>query len=75
MLWAIILQQANIPAAIMVSAGYGHAMGLIDIAGPGARFKWDGMQWLVAETTAAVSLGRIEQKVSDPTYWLGVIFQ
>jgi hypothetical protein len=75
MLWAIILEQANIPAAIMVSADYGHAMGLIDIPGPGARFKWDGMQWLVAETTASVSLGRIGQDKSDPAYWLGVIFQ
>ncbi|GHV77863.1 hypothetical protein AGMMS49942_26840 [Spirochaetia bacterium] len=75
LLWAIIMEQANIPAAIMVSADYSHAMGLIDIPGPGARFKWDGTQWLVAETTVAVSLGRIEQKVSDPTYWLGVIFQ
>ncbi|GHT89096.1 hypothetical protein FACS1894137_17880 [Spirochaetia bacterium] len=75
MLWAIVLEQANIPAALMVSADYGHAMGLIDIPGPGARFEWDGTRWLVAETTAAVNLGRIEQKMSDPTYWLGVIFQ
>jgi hypothetical protein len=75
MLWAIILEQANIPAAIMVSADYSHAMGLIDIPGTGARFEWEGARWLVAETTAAVSLGRIEQSMSDPRYWLGVIFQ
>jgi hypothetical protein len=75
LLWAIILDQANIPAAIMVSADYGHAMGLIDIPGPGARFEWDGARWLVAETTAAVSLGRIEQKMSDPAHWLGIMFQ
>jgi hypothetical protein len=75
LLWAIILEQANIPAAIMVSAGYGHAMGLADLEGAGARFEWGGTQWLVAETTAAVSLGRIGQQVSDPAYWLGVIFQ
>ncbi|GHV25317.1 hypothetical protein AGMMS4952_02780 [Spirochaetia bacterium] len=75
MLWAIIMEQANVPAAIMVSADYSHAMGLIDIPGPGARFELDGTRWLVAETTAAVNLGRIEQKMSDPTYWLGIIFQ
>ncbi|MFP3040393.1 hypothetical protein LQZ19_01105 [Treponema primitia] len=74
MLWAIIMEQANIPAAIMVSADYGHAMGLIDIPGVGARFEWEGKRWLVAETTAAVALGRIGQKVSDPTYWLGISF-
>jgi hypothetical protein len=33
MLWAIILEQAGIPAAIMVSAHYSHAMGLVDLAG------------------------------------------
>jgi hypothetical protein len=75
LLWAIILEQADIPAAIMVSADYGHAMGLVDIEGVGARFEWDGKKWLVAETTASVALGRIGQKVSDPTHWLGIIFQ
>jgi hypothetical protein len=74
MLWAVIINQANIPAAIMVSSDYGHAMGLVDIPGPGARFDWAGKRWLVAETTAAVSLGRIAQDMSDPAYWLGIIF-
>jgi hypothetical protein len=75
MLWAIILEQTNIPAAIMVSAGYGHAMGLADLEGAGARFDWEGRQWLVAETTAPVSLGLIGEKVSDPAQWLGIVFQ
>jgi hypothetical protein len=75
MLWAIILEQANVSAAIMVSAGYGHAMGLVDMEGTGARFDWAGKQWLVAETTARVSLGLIGEKVSDPAQWLGIIFQ
>jgi hypothetical protein len=75
MLWAIMLEQAGIPAAIMVSAHYGHAMGLADLAGAGARFDWAGRQWLVAETTAETPLGRIGQNVSDPAYWLGVVFQ
>jgi hypothetical protein len=74
MLWAIILEQANIDAAIMVSAHYGHAMGLVDLEGPGARFDWAGRQWLVAETTADEPLGRIARNTSDPAYWLGVVF-
>jgi hypothetical protein len=75
MLWAIILEQANVNAAIMVSASYGHAMGLVDMEGTGARFDWAGKQWLVAETTARVSLGLIGEKASDPGQWLGIIFQ
>ncbi|MDR2663353.1 MAG: hypothetical protein LBC31_10195, partial [Treponema sp.] len=38
MLWAIILEQSSIPAAIMVSRELSHAMGLADIPGQGARF-------------------------------------
>jgi hypothetical protein len=75
MLWAIILEQANIPAGIMVSADYGHAMGLADLEGTGARFEWADKRWLVAETTAPVSLGLIGEKVSDPAHWLGIVFQ
>jgi hypothetical protein len=74
MLWAIILEQANIPAALMVSAHYGHAMGLVDMAGAGARFDWAGRRWLVAETTAKTPLGTIGKNVSDPNYWLGIDF-
>lgn len=79
MLWAIILEQANIAAGIMVSREYGHAMGLADISGEGARFPMkDGngreLKWLVAETTAPVPLGRIGEGVSEIPKWLGMVF-
>ncbi|GHV95399.1 hypothetical protein AGMMS50293_17190 [Spirochaetia bacterium] len=75
MLWALILAQADIPAAIMVSREHNHAMGLADIAGTGARFEAKGIKWLVAETTAQVNIGLIGQDVSDIESWLGVIFE
>jgi hypothetical protein len=75
MLWALILAQADIPAAIMVSREHSHAMGLADIAGTGARFEAEGIKWLVAETTAKVDIGLIGQNVSDIESWLGVIFE
>jgi hypothetical protein len=75
LLWAIVLSQANIPAAMMVSREYSHAMGLADIAGPGARFEAEGKKWLVAETTAPVGMGLIGQDVSASEPWLGVIFE
>jgi hypothetical protein len=74
LLWAIILGHANIPAAIMVSREYGHAMGLADIDGPGARFEADGRKWLVAETTAPVAPGLIAADNADPAKWIGVTF-
>jgi hypothetical protein len=80
MLWAIILEQANISAAIMVSREYSHAMGLALIAGTGARFPMNDAEgvprrWLVAETTSAVQLGQIEKEVSQIDKWLGVLFE
>ena len=75
MLWAIILAHADIRAAMMVSRHYSHAMGLVDIAGDGARFESYGIKWLVAETTADVDLGLIAQDVSDPAHWIGIMFE
>ena len=75
MLWAIILRQANIPSAIMVSRTYSHAMGLADLPGAGARFEIEGQEYLVAETTAKVSIGLIGETVSEISEWLGIPFE
>jgi hypothetical protein len=75
MLWAVILKHACISSAIMVSRNYGHAMGLADVPGPGARFELKGQRLLVAETTADVSIGLIGEIVSEIDQWLGVLFE
>ncbi|WP_043923359.1 hypothetical protein [Leadbettera azotonutricia] len=72
MLWALIMNQANVPAGIMVSKEYSHAMGLADLPGPGAHFTVDKKQWLVAETTAKVSIGLIGEKMSAVEGWIGI---
>jgi hypothetical protein len=74
MLWALFLAQANIDAGIMVSRDYGHAMGLADLEGPGARFRLGDKDFLVAETTARVGLGLIGESVSETGKWLGIPF-
>jgi hypothetical protein len=74
MLWAMILTEADLPAAMMVSRDYSHAMGLADIAGSGASFETGGIKWLVAETTKKVGIGLISQDMSDSTHWLGILF-
>jgi len=75
MLWALVLRQANIPSAIMVSRHYSHAMGLADLGGTGARFEINGQKFLVAETTANVAIGLIGETVSDIEHWLGIVFE
>jgi len=74
MIWALILAHADIRAAMMVSGHYGHAMGLADVHGTGARFESHGVRWLVGETTASVDIGLIAQEQSDPQYWFAVVF-
>jgi len=75
MLWAMILAQANVPSAIMVSRLHSHAMGLADLPGEGARFEAGGTRWLVAETIVPVDIGLIAADMSDPANWLGVLFE
>jgi hypothetical protein len=80
MLWALILNQADIPARLMVSREFSHAMGLADLEGQGARFPMKEetgpeKRWLVAETTAKVALGLIGENVSEITKWLGIEFE
>ena len=74
LLWAVILNHAEIPSGIMVSRYYSHAMGLAELPGTGARFDIAGYSYLVAETTARVGLGLIAESMSDPEYWVGVLF-
>ena len=75
MLWAVILQKADIPSGIMVSRHYGHAMGLAELPGSGARFEVEGRRFLVAETTANVPIGLIDQEKSVMDHWLGIVFE
>jgi hypothetical protein len=75
LLWAVIMQQAGVPAGIMVSVEYSHAMGIVDVEGEGARFALDGKNWLVAETTAHVDIGLIGQSMSDSNKWMGIAFE
>ena len=75
MLFAIILAKADIRSAIMLSYQHGHAMGLADITGAGARFESHGVRWLVAETTAKIDIGLIAQDQSDPQHWFAVLFE
>jgi hypothetical protein len=75
MLWAVILKQACIPSAMMVSPTYAHAMGLADLPGLGARFEVNKQRLLVAETTVDVSIGLIGETVSEIDQWLGILFE
>ena len=70
--YAIIMQHLGHDAILMVSDRYGHALAAVDAVGPGARFAFEGRQWLVAELTDDVPLGQIAADMADPAGWIGV---
>jgi len=72
-LFAMLLANANIRSAIMLSHHYSHAMGLADVTGVGTRINFYGVQWLVAETTAKFDIGQITEDMSDGRLWFGVM--
>ena len=75
MLFSLILANADIKSGIMLSHHYSHAMGLADIAGTGARFDAHNTKWLVAETTAKIDIGLIDQQQSNTNYWFAILFE
>ncbi len=72
MTYAILLQHLGIDAVLMVSVKYSHSMVGVDIPGIGARFAFDGKQYLVAELTAPVAIGMIDQQMANPAGWIGI---
>ena len=73
-IYAILLNTYEIDTILMVSDVYSHAMAAVDTEGAGARFPFEGRNWLVAEFTADVALGQIASTMADPAGWIGVSF-
>jgi hypothetical protein len=72
MTYVIILHHLGFDAILMASDRYAHALAAVDAQGGGARFPFEGAQWLVAELTADVPLGQIDASMADPAGWIGV---
>jgi hypothetical protein len=70
--YAILLHHLGFDAILMASVEYAHAMVGVDIPGDGARFPFEGREWLVAELTEEAGIGRIAQEMSDIGGWIGV---
>ncbi|MFP4374672.1 MAG: hypothetical protein ACLFPO_10095 [Spirochaetaceae bacterium] len=70
--WVILLQHMGYDAILLVSSEYGHALAGVDVAGEGARFEFEGTEYLLAEFTEEVDLGLIPQDMADPSKWIPV---
>jgi len=74
LLYVLLLKHFGVDAIMMVSSEYSHAMAAADVEGVGARFPFEEENWVVAECTTKVDLGRIMADVADPDKWLGISF-
>ncbi len=72
LVYLAVLDHWGTPGILMVSQVYSHAMAALDLQGSGARFGFEGKNYLVAELTADVNLGQIDASQADPAKWLGI---
>jgi hypothetical protein len=72
MTYVIILHHLGFDAIMMASNRYDHALAAVDVAGQGARYTYEGRDWLIAELTADVEIGQIRADIADPSGWIGV---
>jgi hypothetical protein len=70
--YVILLQHMGHDAILLISSEYGHALAGVDVPGAGARFEFDGTQYLLAEFTEEVDLGMIPRSMADPSKWIPV---
>jgi hypothetical protein len=75
LVYIILLHHLGYDAILMVSHRFEHALTGVDIPGWGARFEYNGTEWLVAELTDDVDIGLIEQSMADPAGWIGIEFK
>ena len=70
--YVILMHHLGFDAILMASDRYAHALAAVDTQGAGARFAFEGRDWLVAELTSPVALGQIAANMADPAGWIGV---
>ena len=76
MLIAVILNNCNYDAIMLISREYSHAMVAVNIPAPGQTYylKEKDSEYIFGETTAQVTWGLIAQNQSDRTKWIPVDF-
>ncbi|MCR5606901.1 MAG: hypothetical protein K6F69_08820 [Treponema sp.] len=71
MLIAVILNHAFIPASLMVSSEYSHAMAVLNLPLEGFKFTVNGKNYLPGETTdKGLTWGKIAADMTDINKWL-----
>lgn len=72
LVFMIMLRHWGIANIMMVSSVHQHSLVGVNLAGEGAKFNFEGTEWLITELTAKVPLGQIEQKMAKSADWIGM---
>ncbi len=72
LLLSVLMAQMDYNTMLFVSRDYGHAFFGIDIEGDGARLEENGINYLLGETTADVSIGLVPQDMSEISKWIAI---
>jgi len=75
LVFMILLKHLGYTSILMISPVHQHALVGLDLEGEGARFPFEGKNWLVCETTEIVPLGMIAADMADPKDWIGMDLQ
>jgi hypothetical protein len=74
LLLSAIYNHLGMESVLMVSERFGHSIVGVLLPGQGARFSFQGKNYLVAETTVSVGIGLIDAAMADPSGWIGIDF-
>lgn len=73
-LYIMLLKRFGIDSVLFVSQVYSHAMAGVAVDLKGAGMNYEGKRYVVAEMTADVDIGLIDQEFSDINSWITVDF-
>ena len=75
MLVCILLRAADLESFMLISREYSHALAAFENKAPGQKYEVEGTgrEFLMGETTAAVTWGMIAQEHADRSKWIPVI--
>ena len=75
MLVCVLLRFAGLESFMLISREYSHAMTVFENKAPGQKYTLEGTNrdFLMGETTAAVTWGTIAQEHADRSKWIPVI--
>ncbi|QTQ13642.1 hypothetical protein HRQ91_03750 [Treponema parvum] len=74
LLLCVLMKHIGVNSALFISREYSHAVAGLNITGDGAKIKVGQTDFLIAETTAHVDIGKIAKDMSDKNKWIAVEF-